>query len=219
MTAGPAQFGWRRRLIVVAAVAAVRLLYSTWRIRIVGSGGFERYRAKRQPLVFSLWHGELLPLVVHHRGDHVAVLISEHRDGESIARVATRLGMHTVRGSTTRGAMRALLGLVNALHEGYDIAVTPDGPRGPAHRVAPGILIAAQRAKAPIVTVAVRASRAWRLRSWDQFMIPKPFATVTFAYGDPVLVDAVNAREAGEALEWLEGLMHATAAYAETGSL
>src|SRR5690606_17014476 len=162
----------------------------------------------------SLWHGELMPLLWQHRGEGVRVLISEHRDGEIVARVAESLGFGTtVRGSTSRGGGRALLELVRVLRAGSEIAVTPDGPRGPARKFAPGALIAAHRAGAPIVCVAVHASSGWNLRSWDSFLIPKPFARVTFAYTAPETVVAESVRDAAAAAPHFEDL-HAAAARA-----
>ena len=158
-------------------------------------------RRRRQPVVFALWHGELFPLLWVHRDEGVSVLISEHRDGEIIARVAERVGFATVRGSTSRGGGRALLGLTRVLKEGGDIAITPDGPRGPAHRYAPGALIAAQRAGAPIVPAAIHVDRAWRFDSWDRFAVPWPWARVTVAYGAPTWVEASTVREAVDEAE------------------
>src|SRR5207302_4298229 len=142
------------------------------------------------------WHGELLPLLWTHRNRKVAVMISEHRDGELVARVARSLGFRLVRGSTSRGAARALLNASRELEAGFDVAVTVDGPRGPAHTVAPGVLVISQRTSAPMVPVGASASRSWRLKSWDRFMIPKPFARVTVAYGDPIRVNADTPRDA-----------------------
>ena len=131
----------------------------------------------------------------------MSVLISEHGDGEIIARVAMDLGYRTVRGSTSRGAARALLGLVRELQDGHDLAITPDGPRGPAKSYAPGTLIVAQRSGAPIVPVVVSTNWAWRLKSWDGFVIPRPFARVTVAYGEPIFINADDARAATESAE------------------
>jgi len=167
-------------------------------------------RASGQPFIYSLWHGHLLPLLWHHRGSGVAILISEHRDGELIARAAQWLGYRLIRGSTTRGAERALLSLVRELKGGRQVAITPDGPRGPARTFAPGALIAAQRSGAPILPVAASADRAWRLKSWDRFVIPKPFARVTVAYGAPTTVDAPSARAAADDAPRVEALMNAT---------
>lgn len=204
----------RLRWLVRGGVAVIRVLAATWRIRVVDYGPIAAARREGRPLVFSLWHGELLPLLWQHRGEGVRVLISEHRDGELVARAAEALGYRTVRGSTSRGGGRALLELVRVLREGSDIAVTPDGPRGPARRFAPGAIIAAQRAGAPIVCVAVHAPRAWRLRSWDRFVIPKPFARLTIAYAEPTFVQADTVREAAGEAARFEALHEAAAARA-----
>ena len=121
-----------------AGVWLIRLLGWTWRIRVTHDADVRRLRAAKQPIIFTVWHGQLLPCLYHHRGEQVAVLISEHADGEIIARIAESLGYRTVRGSTSRGAARALLGLARAVNEGHDLAITPDGPRGPAKSIAKG---------------------------------------------------------------------------------
>lgn len=166
------------------------MLAATWRMHTINDHAFgaRTRRLTRGPVVFVVRHGHMLPMLYHHRNRGVAILISEHRDGEMIARVAASLGFQTVRGSTSRGAARALVGLGRALASGHDVAITPDGPRGPAGSFAPGALVVAQRARVPVVAVAARASRAWRLGTWDQFLIPKPFARVTVAYSDAMLV-------------------------------
>jgi lysophospholipid acyltransferase (LPLAT)-like uncharacterized protein len=190
-------------------VVFVRLLAMTWRIRTHGAEVVAALRAARQPIVFTAWHGQMLPLVWQHRRQGVAVLISEHRDGAIIAGIATALGFRTVRGSTYRGAERALVGLVRELRDGHDVAVTPDGPRGPAGHFAPGALIAAQRAGAPIVSVGVGVTRAWRLKSWDGFLIPKPFARVTIAY-DTATIEGATAREAAAEAPRFQKLLETT---------
>ncbi|OYV64997.1 MAG: hypothetical protein B7Z72_12650, partial [Gemmatimonadetes bacterium 21-71-4] len=143
-------------------------------------------RRTKQPVVIVIWHGQLLPQLWVHRGQNVSVLISEHRDGEILARIANAMGYRTVRGSTSRGANRALVGMVRELQLGYDVGITPDGPRGPNHSFAPGALLVAQRANCPVIPFGAHVSSAWHLGSWDRFTIPKPFARVTIAYGDPI---------------------------------
>ena len=157
----------------------------------------------------TLWHGELLPLLWHHRKEGVAVVISEHRDGEIIAQIAERLGYTTVRGSSSRGGGRALIGLMRTVEAGRDGAVTPDGPRGPAHVFAPGAAIASQRTGVPLLPIRASASRAWRLKSWDQFLVPKPFATVRVTYGPLTAVDAASPREAAEQAPRLQAVLDA----------
>ena len=197
-----------RRIARLARVGAwvVRLLGWTWRVRVTNDDAVRRLRASRQPILFSLWHAHILPLLYQHRGEGVVVMISEHADGELVARVAERLGFRTVRGSTSRGAARALLEAARVVREGHDLAITPDGPRGPAKSIAPGLAVLAQRTGAPVIGVAVHARSAWRLKSWDAFMIPRPFARVRVAYSDAVAVSG-SAREAAAETERMHRLM------------
>jgi lysophospholipid acyltransferase (LPLAT)-like uncharacterized protein len=190
----------------------VRLLGRTWRIRVTHDDAVRTARATQSPIVFSLWHGHMLPLLYTHRDEGVTVLISEHSDGEIIARIATRLGYRTVRGSTSRGAARALLGLTRVLEEGGDLAITPDGPRGPAKSMAPGVGIVARRAGVAVVAAAASTSKAWRLNTWDKFMIPRPFAKIHVAYSDAVHVtsaDATSHERLRAAMELAEQRAHA----------
>jgi lysophospholipid acyltransferase (LPLAT)-like uncharacterized protein len=201
----------RLRLSVALGVPFLRALAATWRVREVGREGWHRCRAERRSVILALWHGQMLPLLSHHRDEGVSVLISEHRDGEIIARVVQAFGFRTVRGSTSRGAERALLGIVALLRRGEEVAMTPDGPRGPRHRFAPGALIAAQRSGAPIVGVVAHVDRTWQLGSWDRFEIPKPFARVTIAYSEPLVVDDATPREAAARAPELEAVMQTLA--------
>lgn len=204
----------RARRIAWAARAGgvfLRALARTWRIREVNRGASQALRDAGHPVVFTVWHGEMLPLLWNHRREGITILVSEHGDGEIIARVAASLGFRTVRGSTTRGADRALLGMSRVAQNGGDVAFTPDGPKGPARTFAPGALVVAQRSGAPVVTLAAAARRCWRLSSWDGFMIPAPFARVTIAYGDPEPVAAPTPREAAAQGSRFEALMERTA--------
>lgn len=202
---------FRMRLSIVAGGGVLRVLASTWRYRVVDGHHLDSLRRDRTPFIFSLWHGQLLPLIWHHRNQRVAILVSEHNDGELIARIAKSIGYRLIRGSTTRGGGRALLALVSELGAGKEVAVTPDGPKGPAGTYAPGALAAAQRSGAPILPVAAHVDRGWRLSSWDRFLIPKPFAKVTVAYGPPTRVVAATARDAAGEAPLFERLMNNTA--------
>lgn len=197
------------RWIVWLGAWFLRLLASTWRVRTVNGEPLDAARRSGQRVLFALWHGELLPLLWHQRGRGVAVVISEHRDGEIIARIAELLGYRTVRGSSSRGASRALLGLTRAIDEGADGAITPDGPRGPAHVFASGAAVAAQRTGVPIVPIRASASHAWRLRSWDRFLIPKPFARVTITMGPLTQVIAESPRAAAAQSDALQKILDA----------
>jgi lysophospholipid acyltransferase (LPLAT)-like uncharacterized protein len=195
------------KVAVYLGSGILRAIGSTWSIEIVGDDVMKKLWLSRKPAVFSLWHGQLLPLIWHHRHRDVTILVSEHRDGEIIARVAQSLGYGVIRGSTTRGGGRAILEVVSAIRTGRTVAITSDGPRGPAKKVAPGPLIAAQRAAVPLVPAAAWASSAWRLKSWDSFMIPKPFAKIRIAFGQPMELSEASAREAALRSDELEQAM------------
>jgi lysophospholipid acyltransferase (LPLAT)-like uncharacterized protein len=198
---------WRSRAMLLLGRGFLHVLARTWRIRVVNGGYLLDLRRAERAFIFALWHGQLLPLLWHHRQQGVLVLISEHRDGELVARAAESLGYGLIRGSTTRGADRALISLVRELKSGREVAITPDGPRGPSESFAPGALVAAQRSDSFILPVAASADRAWRLGSWDRFMIPKPFARVTVAYATPTKVSATSSRAAADEGERFERLM------------
>jgi lysophospholipid acyltransferase (LPLAT)-like uncharacterized protein len=187
--------------------AFIQAIARTWRIRTINEAAYLNERAAGRAVVMALWHGEMLPLLYHHRNRQIAVLVSEHGDGEIIARILAAFGFRLVRGSSSRGAARALIAVDRELAAGFDVGITPDGPRGPRHSVAPGALLAAHRAGVRIVPLAASASASWQLGSWDRFMIPKPFARVTIAYGDPLPVEAPSSREAGDRTEVLANAM------------
>jgi lysophospholipid acyltransferase (LPLAT)-like uncharacterized protein len=192
---------------LLAGGSIIKLLARTWRYKTVGDATVTRLRAEKTAILFTIWHGEMLPLLWYHRDQGVAVLVSEHQDGEVVARVLDWMGYGLIRGSSSRGAGRALIGLVRALREGSDVAITPDGPRGPRHKFAPGAAIAAHRANAPIIPTVAHVDRYWRLGTWDGFLIPKPFARITIAYGALTRVNGTTPREAAEDAARLEKLM------------
>src|SRR5436309_15494376 len=117
----------------------------------------------------------------------MALLISRHRDGGYLAQLSERWGYRVVRGSSRRGGEAGLLGLVRALQrgKGAEVALTPDGPRGPAERMKPGALAAAQHAHGLVIAAGARASSAWWIESWDRFCLPRPFARVDVTYSAP----------------------------------
>ncbi len=177
-------------VVRTAAIPLVRMLARSWRYRLEGEGcGLARSK-QRSRVAFVVWHEALLPLMWLHRNEAVAIVVSEARDGQYLADFADAAGYELLRGSSTRGGVKALLGAVRALEAGGTVAMTPDGPRGPRRELKPGILAAAARSGATLIPVHAEADRAWRLRSWDRFMIPKPFARVRVVYGEPFPVTA-----------------------------
>lgn len=198
---------WKIRLSVLAGGHFLRALSVTWRYRAIADQPVRDLRKAGTPILFALWHGQMLPLLWYHRDQGVAVVVSEHSDGEIIARILEWMGYRLIRGSSSRSADRALLGIVRTLKGGDDVAITPDGPRGPARKFAPGAVVAANRAGAPIIPALAHVDRAWTLSSWDGFVIPKPFARITIAYGPPTRIEAATTREAAAEAPRLERLM------------
>ena len=184
------------------AAGLVWLLGRTWRIERRGMRERDARLAAGERCIFAFWHARLLPLVFSLRWRSIAVLISRHRDGELIARIIGRLGFLTGRGSSTRGGDEGIRDMLRHAEDRRLLALTPDGPRGPAEQVKPGLVYLASRSGFPIIPVTTAASRAWTLDSWDRFRIPMPFARVVVAYGAPI---AVPARLSGaEAETWRE---------------
>ncbi len=166
----------------------IRALFRTLRVKRTGQHILAEPGEGGRPVIFVFWHGRLLPLIHVHRHQGVVVLVSEHRDGEYLAGLLHHFGFGTVRGSSTRGGVRGLRGLLRAAHTGCDLAITPDGPRGPNRQLKTGVLTAARMTGLPLVPVAVGVTSAWRIRSWDGLLVPKPFSTVRVAYGSPTLI-------------------------------
>ncbi|MCX6075603.1 MAG: lysophospholipid acyltransferase family protein [Campylobacterales bacterium] len=153
-----------------------------------------------EPTIFACWHGELLMLshlYSHYRKiPHAKALISSHFDGSLVSKTIKHFGLDTIEGSTNRNAARALIQAIKALKDGYDIGITPDGPKGPRHEVADGIVVMAQKTKAKIFLVEIKATKYWKLSSWDEFVIPKPFGTLHFFSNGLIDVSKMELEEA-----------------------
>ena len=160
----------------------------TWKVMILGEDKVREARKATGKVIYAFWHGRMLGLTFTHRFRGAHTLISQHRDGELIAQVVKRLGYIPVRGSTTRGGTEGLFQMAEKAKEG-DLAITPDGPRGPAYRFQIGAVSLAQRTGCPIVPIACSARSKKVLRSWDGFLIPFPFTTLTVVHGDPIWVE------------------------------
>ncbi len=200
------------------AAALVRLLGATLRISVTGAEELEPHWTAGRPLIYAVWHGRILLvpwLNARLRGTHgaraVTVLVSRSRDGEIVARFIRRFGLDAVRGSSSRGGAEAAHALVTRIRRGRDVAVIPDGPRGPSRQLQPGVVALAALTGAPVVPLAVAARPAGRLRTWDEFLIPLPFARCALVFGSPVAVPRDFDRErAGK--DVARGLDEATSA-------
>ena len=183
----------RDRLVVAAAarlgLPALRALGNSLRIEVRGEEHLARARALGSGRVlYTMWHSHMLFGAYHHRDRGIRVLVSQHHDGEIIARIVEGMGFGTVRGSTTRGGRDAFYRMVMAARDGHDIAITPDGPRGPREVVAEGVVRLAQWSGVPILVFAAGGPRDWTLDSWDRFRIPRPWSRVRIIYTPPILV-------------------------------
>jgi lysophospholipid acyltransferase (LPLAT)-like uncharacterized protein len=140
-----------------------------------------------RPSIFIFWHRAILGAAAHFRDQRIAILISRSFDGELIARTTQHLGFLPVRGSSTRGGAAGLGGLQQSFADGSLCAITVDGPGGPKYVAKPGAVQLAQLTRSAICPFYVLPQRAWVLtKSWDQFLIPKPFSRVVVTYPTPV---------------------------------
>jgi lysophospholipid acyltransferase (LPLAT)-like uncharacterized protein len=144
--------------------------------------------AKGERMIVAFWHGRLLLMPFLYPGHSGTILISQHRDGEYITRIAGRLGLRVVRGSATRGGARAFKQLIQSLRDGSHVAITPDGPKGPKGRVKSGVIELARLTGMPILPVAFGAWPRTILRSWDDFLVPHPFGRGVYVWGEPIYV-------------------------------
>jgi hypothetical protein len=163
----------------------VAALGATFRWRVEGLAHFDAViRGGRQP-VMAFWHGRILTATYYFRHRGIVVITSENFDGEWIAGIIERFGYGTARGSSSRGAKRALLQLRREMAAGHPAGFTVDGPRGPARVAQPGAVWLAKATGNPVLPFHLEAARHWTLGSWDRTQIPKPFSTVALAIGEP----------------------------------
>jgi hypothetical protein len=183
-------------LIPAIAYPAIAALASTFRWRAEGAEHYQRViDSGRQPIM-AFWHGRILPATVYFRRRGIVVITSENFDGEWIAGIIERFGYGTARGSTSRGAVKALVQLKRDMAAGKPAAFTLDGPRGPAKVAQPGAVWLAKATGNPIVPFHIESDRHWTANSWDRTQIPKPWANVAIAIGEPIEIPP-DTEEAG----------------------
>ncbi len=205
----------RFRLAARLGTWLLRGLRRTWRVRILDPAGARQgIRSATRPAIVAFWHRHLLTLLATHEGFRLCVPVSEHRDGEYAAHAMARFGIASVRGSTTRGSIRLLQGLLRSIQEGWSVGITPDGPRGPRFSVQPGFALLAKRSGLPVYPVGVAVEHPIVLSSWDRMAIPKPWSRVGIAMGEAIDPAAYpDARSLCPALK--EGLQAVTARAAD----
>ncbi|PCI30286.1 MAG: hypothetical protein COB67_02085 [SAR324 cluster bacterium] len=165
------------------------LIAFTCRKEWVGLQHVEKLKEQNQSWIYSSWHGNIAFLSWAVRGQNIAMLVSESKDGEMIATAIESMGNTTIRGSSSKGGARALLKMIRWLKKGKPAAITPDGPRGPRHRLQSGVITLAEKSGAPLVPLHFHATRQWIAhKSWDLHQLPKPFSTIVIRVGEPYWV-------------------------------
>ena len=193
------EFTFRQRislwLISTLGFLAIRIFCGTMRFTVSceTETGTPPPRMPPPSSIAPFWHRCVFPATYFFRRRGISVMTSRSFDGEYIARIIARFGFDPVRGSSSRGGVRALLGMHTVIERGGVAAFTIDGPRGPVYVAKPGPVLLARNTQAPIYCFYVAVNRAWVLNSWDRFMIPKPFARAHIRWSAPITVP----REAG----------------------
>jgi lysophospholipid acyltransferase (LPLAT)-like uncharacterized protein len=157
------------------------------------------------PLIVAMWHGDLLMQPLNYKTfrpkGEIKVIVSEHSDGKTIKKVVQYLGVGALSGSSTRGGAKALIGAIKTLRQGIDVAITPDGPRGPIYSIADGIVILSQKTNTNIVALSSIPTKYWKFNSWDKFVVPKPFGRIDFFVSKPFSIEGLSIDEAKEKIK------------------
>jgi lysophospholipid acyltransferase (LPLAT)-like uncharacterized protein len=173
----------RARTLSAIGAALARLLFLTIRLRLIDRPGFTS-NPPDFPVIITFWHNRILAITLTHLRHYpagrkgVSVLTSASRDGDLLAASMARFKMGAIRGSSSRRGSRAIRECVRHLEGGADLAVTPDGPRGPRYRLGPGLILLAQATNARILPMQAKFSHCIQLKSWDRFCIPLPFSRI-----------------------------------------
>jgi hypothetical protein len=192
-TPGPRRFTLKQRVVLRIIISAgywfIRLIGPTLRVCVSREEGAQQ-TVDQRPLIASFWHACMIPATYMCRDIGVRVMSSNSYDGEYMGRIIRKFGFVAVKGSSSRNAVRALLGLRRALQEGWTVAFTLDGPRGPRYKVKPGPVALARSSGVPLTMFHMAVDRAWVLNTWDRLIIPKPFSRVLMRFGKLISVPA-----------------------------
>lgn len=169
------------------------LIGKTLRVTVHNEAGFDPKDDLKTPVILVMWHNRIFALtpvwkkVCGHRP--CKILTSASKDGDMVAKAMSVVGLGAARGSSSRRGAAALIELKRALRGGSDVAITPDGPKGPVYKVQAGVVKLAESAAVPMVQMHCRLGSAWRLKSWDRFAIPKPFSKIEVTFAAPIRVE------------------------------
>lgn len=150
---------------------------------------YPKQNFENENVIVAMWHGDLLmqPFNYHHfkKKGTIKVIVSIHKDGEIIRKTVDYLGVGGLSGSSSKGGAKALIGAIKALKSGIDVAITPDGPRGPIYSIADGIVLLSQKTNTKIIVLSSIPTSYWEMKSWDKFIVPKPFGKIDFYVSEP----------------------------------
>jgi lysophospholipid acyltransferase (LPLAT)-like uncharacterized protein len=189
---------WQRLrawLIGWTGYLAIQLIGCTLRWTTEGDSHLEEIHKSGNRAILAFWHGRIIPVTYYFRGRGIVVMTSMNLDGEAIAQCIQRLGYGVARGSSSRGGLRALAEMAQAIRDGHDAGFTADGPRGPRYAAKLGPVLLARRTGAPIFCFHVSIQRRIQLRSWDEFQIPLPFTRCLLLQAAPIRVPAESSED------------------------
>jgi lysophospholipid acyltransferase (LPLAT)-like uncharacterized protein len=182
------------RIIIFVGYAFIRLISPTLRVCVSREEGAQE-TVDQRPLIISFWHACIIPATYLFRNCGIRVMSSNSYDGEYMGRIIRKFGFVAVKGSSSRNAVRALLGLRRALQQGWAVAFTLDGPRGPRYKVKPGPVALARSSGVALTMFHIAVEKAWVLNTWDRLIIPKPFSRVMMRFGKLIPVPADTSDE------------------------
>ncbi|ALV25133.1 lysophospholipid acyltransferase family protein (DUF374 domain) [Campylobacter iguaniorum] len=184
-------FIWLAEFIILLIM---RIIYMTCKKEFIGKP------VGQKACVVLFWHGKIamLPFVFKKWwiNKQAKVIISDHKDGQIVSGVSASFGIGTIRGSSSKGAVKALLQALKEIKSGTDVVITPDGPRGPRHSVSDGCVIIPQKTKSDLVILNYNASKFWQFKSWDGMILPKPFSKITYTISEPFSMQDMSMDEA-----------------------
>ena len=198
----PERTPWRVRCAAFLGALLIAVWKRTLRFRFHGEEEVRAWEREGKRYIMAFWHRHLLFMRYAYRGDRLSCLISQSKDGELIARIMEYFAVFSARGSSSRAGASGMKTMIRLARQGYDLSITPDGPRGPLREVQPGVILAAAASGLPIVPIAFSASHGRALDSWDRFLVPWPGSRVHVIYGEPfVVARRANTHDAAEELK------------------
>lgn len=182
------------KIIENLLVFLIKLIYLTCKKEFIGN------QPKSKPVVALFWHEKLafMPFIFSScwQGREANVMISDHKDGQMISDIIKHFGIGSIRGSSSKGALKVFLSAIKSINYGVDVVITPDGPRGPRHSISDGSVTIAQKTGVNVVVLSYKASKFWQFNSWDKMILPKPFSKLTYYISSEFSLEGLNIQEA-----------------------